>query len=336
MAHRTRFATALTALTAAFAGLTSAAAVAADAAPAAAPAAPAPSGHQTLPLTFPCQQTTCDGELWLPTGATRPPVIVMAHGFGALRTWGLPPFAERFTRAGFAVFLFDYRGFGKSGGQPRSVVDGPEHAKDWSSAVDFVRSRPEVDGKRLGIWGTSYSGGAVLKLASDRPDAVQAVSAQVPFVSGWSSSLNYPLKYHPLAAWYGLRDLLRSRDQEPVYVPIVSEHGFSALSCPECWTGYAKVAPPGSDNKVAARVFFSLPFYSPGAHAERITAPVLLIAADRDGLIPIDGVRKVVKKIRNVDYVEMKGADHFSPYTGPVFEDVVTRQTAFFKQHLMR
>jgi hypothetical protein len=39
----------------------------------------------------------------------------MAHGFGAERTFGLEPFAERFARAGLAAFLFDYRCFGDRG-----------------------------------------------------------------------------------------------------------------------------------------------------------------------------------------------------------------------------
>lgn len=291
-----------------------------------------------LPLPFPCQQTTCDAELWLPTSTAgdKPPVIIMAHGFGGLRTWGLPRFAERFVQAGMAVYLFDYRGFGQSGGTPRYVVDGKEHVKDWVAAVDFIRGRPEVDGARLGLWGTSYSGGHVLVTAAQRPDAVKAVSSQVPFVSGWASSLRFPLKYQPVAAWHALRDLLSS-DDDPHYVPIVRADAFAALICPECVSGYGKLVPPGSEghNKVAARVFTSLPFYSPGSYADRVQAPVLLMPAEKDGLIPIDAVRQVAKKLARVEYQELTGADHFEPYAGPLFETVSTRQTAFFRQHLL-
>lgn len=61
----------------------------------------------------------CAGTLELPARAKRPPVIVMAHGFGAIRAAGLYDFAERFVKAGYAVFLFDYRSFGDSEGEPR-------------------------------------------------------------------------------------------------------------------------------------------------------------------------------------------------------------------------
>lgn len=297
--------------------------------------------YSVVNASFACQQTTCDAELWLPiqaAGAAKPPVIVMAHGFGGLKDWGLGPFAERFVKAGFAVVRFDYRGFGKSGGQPRRVVDGKEHVKDWLSAIDAISQRADVDGQRLGIWGTSYSGGQVLVAGAERPGVVKAVSAQVPFVSGLSSSLNYPIKYQAVAGWYALRDLLRSDKEEPLYVPVISPDGFAALICPECAEGYKKLVPPGfeqTDNKVAARVFMSLPFFSPGSRAKDIQAPTLIVAAENDGLIPVSKVRDVAKELKHGEYVELKGADHFSPYTGPLFEQVVAKQTAFFQKNLM-
>lgn len=306
------------------------------------PAAPLEAGAAVgtvLPMTFACQQVTCDGEVWLPPAkpdGSKPPVIVMAHGFGALRNWGLTPYAERFVKAGFAVVRFDYRGFGNSGGEPRRVVDGKAHVKDWLSALDAVATRQDVDANRIGIWGTSYSGGQVLVVGAERPQQVKAVSAQVPFVNGISSSLQYPIKYQPVATWYALRDLLRGDNKEPVYVPIVAQNGFAALICPECYEGYMAFIPNGAEdqNKVAARVFLSLPFWFPGDSAPRIQAPTLIVAAEKDGLIPVKKVREVAKSVPNGEYVELPGANHFSPYTGPVFEQVVARQTAFFVQHL--
>lgn len=311
----------------------------APAAPTAAPIATAASVGTVQPMTFACQQVSCDGEIWLPTARAdgkKPPVIVMAHGFGGLRNWGLGPFAERFVKAGFAVVRFDYRGFGKSGGQPRRVVDGKEHVKDWLSALDAVAKRADIDPQRIGIWGTSYSGGQVLVVGAERPQQVKAVSAQVPFVNGLSSGLQYPIKYQPLATWYALRDLMRSDNEEPVYVPVIAPDAFAALICAECNEGYKKLVSPGQEdqNKVAARVFLSLPFWFPGDSAPKVQAPTLVIAAEKDGLIPVKKVREVAKSLPRGEYVELPGADHFSPYTGPAFEQAVARQTAFFVKHL--
>lgn len=298
--------------------------------------------YTAVNASFACQQTTCDADLWLPiqpAGAPKPPVIIMAHGFGGLKDWGLKPYAEHFVKAGFAVVRFDYRGFGKSGGQPRRVVDGKAHVQDWLAAIDAFSKREDVDGQRLGIWGTSYSGGQVLVAGAERPNVVKAVSAQVPFVSGFSSSLRFPIKYQALAGWYALRDMLRSDKEEPLYVPTVAKDAFAALICDECAEGYASLHPKGApepdENKVAARVFLTLPFFSPGSRASEIKAPTLIIAAENDGLIPVDKVRSVAKTLQHGEYVELHGANHFSPYTGPLFEQVVAKQTAFFVQNLM-
>ncbi|RZL02866.1 MAG: alpha/beta hydrolase [Rubrivivax sp.] len=300
--------------------------------------AAAPVPYTVVNASFACQTATCDAELWLPKGVSKPPVIMMAHGFGALKEWGLQPFAERFVKAGFAVVRFDYRGFGKSGGQPRRVVDGPAQVKDWLSGIDAMRVRGDVDGSRIGLWGSSFSGGLVLVAASQSRGVVKAVSAQVPFVNGFQSALTYPLKYQPRAAWDGLRDLMRSDKDEPIYIPIVAQNAFAALVCAECVEGYGKLITPGqeAENKVAARVLMTLPWFAPASSAPHIAAPVLVVAAENDGLIPVKGVREMVKSLPQGEYLELKGADHFAPYTQPAFEQVVNRQTAFFLKNLAR
>ena len=131
---------------------------------------------------------------------------------------------------------------------------------------------------------------------------------------------------------------MRSDKEEPLYVPTIAKGEFSALICDECNEGYKKLVPAGvgeEENKVAARVFMSLPFFSPGSRAKDIKAPTLIVAAENDGLIPVGKVREVAKELAKGEYVELKGADHFSPYTGPLFEQVVAKQTAFFQKNLM-
>ena len=47
----------------------------------------------------------------------------MAHGFGAARALRLYAYAAVFARAGYAVVVFDYRGWGDSDGVPRHVLN---------------------------------------------------------------------------------------------------------------------------------------------------------------------------------------------------------------------
>jgi len=47
----------------------------------------------------------------------------MAHGFSATRSMTIDKYAEAFCANGFAVLLYDHRGFGASGGEPRLEVN---------------------------------------------------------------------------------------------------------------------------------------------------------------------------------------------------------------------
>ncbi len=76
----------------------------------------------------------CDGDLYLPEGVNKPPVVIMAHGMAAQKDFRLPAYAERFVEKNMAAFLFDYRTFGKSDGEPRQMVDPDLHVQDWQAA----------------------------------------------------------------------------------------------------------------------------------------------------------------------------------------------------------
>ncbi len=123
--------------------------------------------------------------LYRPTaGAGGPvPCVVMAHGFSATRRDRLPAYAERFAAAGFAVLLFDYRGFGESGGRERQVVDIRRQHEDYDAAIATARGLDGVDAARIALFGSSFSGGHVVAVASRHPE-VAAVIAQVPFADG--------------------------------------------------------------------------------------------------------------------------------------------------------
>jgi fermentation-respiration switch protein FrsA (DUF1100 family) len=83
----------------------------------------------------------------------------MAHGFSAVKEMYLDKFAEVFAEAGLGALVFDNRNFGASGGEPRQEIDPWEQVRDYRDAITFVETLPETDADRIGIWGSSYSGG---------------------------------------------------------------------------------------------------------------------------------------------------------------------------------
>ena len=94
------------------------------------------------------------------------PCVVMAPGFGGTRDSSLLGYAEGFAAAGLDVLLFDYRGFGASGGSPRQLVSVRRQRQDYHAAVAAARQLPGVDPDRIVVWGVSYAGGHVIVVAA--------------------------------------------------------------------------------------------------------------------------------------------------------------------------
>lgn len=269
-------------------------------------------------------------DLYLPQGVSKPPVVIMAHGFGGERRFRLPAFAEFFASHGLAVLLFDYRGFGDSEGQPRALVDHRRHLEDYAAAVSWARQSMEVDGHRIALWGTSYSGGHALVTAA-RDNTIKAVVSQVPHVDGLLSAMGYPKKLLPKASWLASQDVLAAaRGAKPVRMSIVAEEGVRALAGADCYEGYTRMIPAGAEwvNAVPARILFTIMTYRPVTEVQKINCPVLLIASPNDTLIPFSAIKRTVKKIRDCRFEQIEGG-HFDPYVGECFDKVVHMECDF-------
>ncbi|TMF68757.1 MAG: alpha/beta fold hydrolase, partial [Chloroflexi bacterium] len=127
---------------------------------------------------------TLRGWLYLPDRtAGQVATVVMAHGFSAVKEMYLDRFAEVFAASGLGALVFDNRNFGASDGEPRQHIDPWQQVRDYRDAITFAETVAEVDRTRIGVWGSSYSGGHVLVMgAIDR--RVRCVVSQVPLISG--------------------------------------------------------------------------------------------------------------------------------------------------------
>lgn len=137
--------------------------------------------------------------------AKKLPTILMAHGWGGTAA-GFRRDAVDLAKAGYLVVTFDYRGWGQSdarlilaepspvkpvSGQSqkftaevrevREVVDPLEFVTDWFNAIHWAVGEPMVDAERIGLRGSSYSGGHVIYVAAHDP-RVKAIVSQVPAI----------------------------------------------------------------------------------------------------------------------------------------------------------
>src|ERR1700736_1726676 len=137
-------------------------------------------------VAFPSSGDECRAWLFMPD-AERPPLVILGHGLGATREFGLEPYAQRFVDAGIAALVFTYRHFGDSGGRPRQLLDIKHQLADWAAALAYARSLDGIDRERIALWGTSFGGGHVIEAAA-RDGAVAAVVSQCPFTDGLAAS----------------------------------------------------------------------------------------------------------------------------------------------------
>jgi uncharacterized protein len=80
----------------------------------------------------------------------------------------MEPFPKRFCREGFTAVAFDYRHWSGSSGQPREVTSVPRQREDYRTVINWAAGNPDIDTKRIFIWGTSFSGMHVVEIAATR------------------------------------------------------------------------------------------------------------------------------------------------------------------------
>src|ERR1700757_1785402 len=98
-------------------------------------------------VAFPSSGDECRAWLFMPK-AERPPLVILGHGLGATREYGLEPFARRFVDAGIAALVFTYRHFGDSGGPARPPLGLHRQPAGPAPARPPARAPTEKDGTR--------------------------------------------------------------------------------------------------------------------------------------------------------------------------------------------
>lgn len=292
--------------------------------------------------TFHSDGVACAATIYRPKRASGAPapVIVMAHGFGAVRVLRLPAYAERFAAAGYVVLTFDYRGFGDSAGEPRQVLDIKMQHDDWRAALDFARRLDGVDADRVVAWGTSFAGGHVLTLAG-RGEQLAAVIAQVPHVSGPAAVRATGLAASARLVPFALRDVVRAaRGRDPIYIASAGAPGaVAAMTSPDALPGSEALRIESGlrtgdyPEEVAARIILKIGSYSPHRVAADIDCPVLVQIAERDAITPAAVATKAARKIKR-STIHTYDCGHFDPYVGPTFDRVVADQLTFLATHV--
>lgn len=280
-----------------------------------------------LPVT---DGTVLRGWHYRPDTTGSHPVVVMSHGFGVVKEMALPTFAETFAAAGIAVLVYDHRNLGDSDGEPRQEIDPWAQLSDARDVITHAAGLDGVDPQRIGVWGTSYSGGHVLVLAAT--DArIQAVVSQVPTISG---SVNASRRA-TAEALAGLRVAFaadrtaRLAGAAPTMVPNASEVTDDDLAHdgddPEHTQmgndlrAWLRATPPddlrGLRNELTLRSHELYATYEPGRWIAQISpTPLMMISLDDDTITPTDEVLRAYAEAREPKRLVLLSGGHCDAY----------------------
>lgn len=164
-----------------------------------------------------------DGDLYLPDGlgaGERRPGLVVCSGYQGLKDMHPARFARAFVPEGYVCLGFDYRGFGRSEGEP-GRLHPEEQVADVRSAVGFLETVPEVDPSRIVLIGWALGGGIVIAAAAGDP-RVRGVVA-VNAIGDGERSTRF---MHDETSWRRLRERIRA------------DRGARGV------VGYSKLVPP--------------------------------------------------------------------------------------------
>lgn len=129
------------------------------------------------------------GTLTSPTAAGRHPAIVLVHASGAATREQIFPLARFLIRHGVAVLGYDKRGVGESTGDWNSA-SFDDLAGDAVAAVDYLKTRGDVDPAKIGLLGWSQAGWVMPLAAVRQRDIAFVISLSGPGVPASETTLD--------------------------------------------------------------------------------------------------------------------------------------------------
>ena len=281
--------------------------------------------------------TTLRGWLYVPRDGAPHPGIVMSHGFSATKEMALDSYADLLCAGGLAVLVYDHRCLGASDGEPRQLVDPWAQARDTIAALDWLEARDEIDPARLGLWGSSFSGGHALVVGA-LDERVGAVVANVPFVGRPDGAHADDDAFARLAL--GVREHIHRTDGVIGPVPVVAERGMNGGAVLPQTEAAAWFLEEGRrtgsrwQNRVLLPGGSSMGDFDPAIALSRLHAPTLLVLASEDRVAPTSAGLTAFEILPGTKELLVIEGHHFTPYAGEALAQSATAALAFYRAQL--
>ena len=269
--------------------------------------------------------------------------IVMAAGLGVPKEPGTNLLAQRFHRAGFSVLAFDYRRLGESAGNQRGLVRLGEQIADFEAAVDFAHTLPEVDPRKVAIWGFSVSGGHIYKVAACMPDLGAAIvhAGLADGLAATRHALKYvtPTVFLRMSLLAGADAVVTRLGRDPILIPLNAPKGqVASINTPDAQNGPDALSPNGLyddvwPKTVAASSAMRIAFYRPGREAPRIQVPLLVLEFQNDGVTPPGPAADAAARAPRGELAQLPGG-HYAAMTDQT-DAAVDVVVGFLTRHVL-
>ncbi|RSK41344.1 alpha/beta hydrolase family protein [Mangrovimonas spongiae] len=270
------------------------------------------------------------GTLTLPKEKGKFPVVIIISGTGPQNRDGEmfnhKPYyviADQLTKNGIGVLRFDERGVGKSKGNFDTTTIAVS-ASDIKSAINYLKTRTDVNVKKIGLIGHSIGGIVAPKVASEINDINFIVLMAAPGVNGDKLMLSQKAA---LERTMGMNELQIAQGQELVkgaYDIVVSTNLDNQVlkdSLNSFYINkYGKMFPEnqriGLVNQITKNEILSLIRSKPSEYLEKVACPVLAINGNKDFQVPskenLNAIKMATKKSgnKNVKTVEFENLNH--------------------------
>jgi uncharacterized protein len=275
-------------------------------------------------VSFTSKGINCNAFLYMPENlknGKKYPAIIMAHGLSGVKEQALTSYAERFATKGFITLVFDYRYFGESEGEPRSQLFPLAMVEDYRNAISWISNQREVDPQRIGIWGTSLSGGLVLYVgAFDK--RVKAIVAQVPAIfNPVSRYASNPTEWQESGAFLTQDRVDRYKNGAVNYIKVVDLEGQRCVLPGKAAYDFfisSLATAPNWCNQLTIESLEKMREFDPISAVSLISpTPILFIPAEKDGLVKPESLRLVYDKITGTKAITFLPITHFEIYHEP-------------------
>ncbi|HKC28020.1 MAG TPA: alpha/beta hydrolase [Jatrophihabitans sp.] len=221
---------------------------------------------------------------------------------------------EALTQHGFAVLVFDYRGFGDSEG-PQDAISPASQLRDLINAVSYLTTREDVVTDAIGVFGSGGTGGgnAVMLAAAD--PRVRAAVSQVPVADGrdW---LHRMRSEHEWLRY--LAELADDRRERALTGKGRLVHPREEIMIPTAERRTTTIKSDVDDRiptAVSLRSADEILEYRPIEAAAGLTTPLLIIAVEGDATTPTDHAERLFAAARGPKQLIMqRDTTHYAAY----------------------